>query len=307
MQQTVQLQGPDVPSQDQRDDAVRQKILAGSGDKAVDAQWKLALRAAQGEAIDGSPAIAYGRAIGLAMEKQQPDVAQFFREKLVIKDAHFDSTIAQLYDAYGKTPEKFAAFVAGKNGFTSGTAFSNALGSYAYAFDYLERGDAALAGGEKDSVLHWGAEAMRAGSISERAEAAPRGKMALPAQNAEDVKTQKQSSQGMIRVVSASMSAAAGAFFMYWVGRFGDSTKAGRVLGSKTLPWLGGVFGFLISIYATRPGEDKRMDDSVYMDRHMESQRFKPEGPQLQDARVETTSITHQGKMQAEMAPQIGM
>ena len=265
-------------------DPMRDKIRAGVGDAALDKQLQLALKVVDGEAIEGSTAIALGRATGIAMEKGQPEMAQFFWNRLVAMAppiGNASANLGQMYLTYQQSPEQFAAFAPRQNGFTSGTPFSNAVGSYAYVLDYEARGEVALAGGNAKDVQMWGQRARQLARPTDQI-----------TQAIEGVQSKDSSSKGMVRAVSAAMSAAICAFAMYWVGRLGDSRSGGGKLGQRWLPVAGAAFGFLVSMYATQPGEDKRMDDP-YMDKfHKADGAAKAGGTVVQEA-------SYQGKMQA--------
>lgn len=122
-----------------------------------------------GEAAkDGSVAIARGRTAGLAIQCGLPATAkQFWAQVPALSDMpDFDTMHAR----YAANPEAFATFGDAGHFSAPGTAFSNAMGSYAYALDYLSRGEQALAGGEAQWICHWGAAALRAAGFPEKAD-----------------------------------------------------------------------------------------------------------------------------------------
>ena len=281
-------------------DPMREKIRAGVGDAALDKQLLLALKVVDGQPIKGAPAIALGRATGIAMEKEQPEMAQFFWNRLVQmapSAANASANLGQMYLTYQQSPEQFAAFAPGLNGFTSGSPFSNAVGSYAYALDYEARGDEALAGGNGKDAQMWGQRARQLARPTEQI-----------TQALEGTQSRDASHRGMIRAVSALMAATISAFIMYWVGRWGDSRSQGSTakLGQRWLPWAGGAFGFLVSINATRPGDEKKMDDPYVRQRREESSRaIAPRMP----VQIDAATAKHEGKLEgaSKSLPSVGV
>ncbi len=131
-------------------------------------QQKRYTDSAQGAAAEGSIAIAYGRTAGLAHEVGEDAVAAEYWAKL---PAMTDMpTLAEFTRAYAAAPHQFMHFSDSKNFSAGGTALSNALGSYAFALDYLQNGAAALRnGGEPEWVCKWGAYALRCAGFEQRA------------------------------------------------------------------------------------------------------------------------------------------
>lgn len=119
-------------------------------------------------AKEGSPAIALGRAAGLAALIGEPESARQLWEQ------HYPPATMpgfdDFYRGYQQHEAAFADFANPSHFPAAGTAFSNACGSYAFALDYLSRGQAAVAnGGEPQWVCHWGAQALRAAGFPQQA------------------------------------------------------------------------------------------------------------------------------------------
>ncbi len=118
--------------------------------------------------VDGSRAIAAGRAAGLAWQAGHKTIAQAIWSKEIPAVVGMPS-FAEFCAAYEDNQLSFLEFADPKNFPIPNTAFSNAAGSYAYALDNAARGKAALAGGESGSVGDWGAMALTAAGFLEKA------------------------------------------------------------------------------------------------------------------------------------------
>ena len=143
---------------------------------AFDAQLAYTLNGVK----EGSPAIALGRTAGLAQMIGLPAVANTMWSELekLPKDTTRPSpsvlgklpSLEQLHNAYQANPNAFAAFADPQTFPAGGTAFSNAIGSYAFALDYIGRGNAAIAaGGDPKWVGHWGAQTLAAAGFAAQA------------------------------------------------------------------------------------------------------------------------------------------
>ena len=124
---------------------------------------------------DGSPAIALGRTAGLAKILGLEKTAAHFWNQLgqlppQTKPAEAMPGLDDLYSAYKNNPAAFSRF-ANKGEFPApGTDFSNAAGSYAFALDYMRRGEAAIAnGGEPFRIYDAGAGALHAAGFEQQA------------------------------------------------------------------------------------------------------------------------------------------
>ncbi len=118
---------------------------------------------------EGSRAIAAGRAAGLAWDLGKENIAQALWSKEIPNVVGMPS-FAEFRAGYEKNKAAFEAFDYGEDFTASGTPFSNAAGSYAYALDNAARGKEALAGGETKWVGVWGAKALVAAGFVDKAE-----------------------------------------------------------------------------------------------------------------------------------------
>lgn len=132
---------------------------------ALDSQ--LAFTLSGDAAKEGSEAIAFGRSAGLAAEAGLPKLAATMWAKVptLLNMPTLDEFIA----GYNTHSANFATFGDSEHFPAGGTKLSNALGSYAFALDYLHRGDTALGKGNAKDVCDWGATALKAAGFAEKA------------------------------------------------------------------------------------------------------------------------------------------
>lgn len=120
--------------------------------------------------LEGSRAIAVGRAAGLAWDAGMEKIAKAVWDKEIPSAAGMPNFI-EFRKAYEVHHNAFGEFETGEGkAFTAvGTPFSNAAGSYAFALDNAVRGNEALAGGAPQWVAYWGAKALEAAGFKEQA------------------------------------------------------------------------------------------------------------------------------------------
>jgi hypothetical protein len=132
-------------------------------------------------AKEGSVAIAAGRTAGMALDAGLEKIAsEIWRQ--YIPNVEGMPSLQDFYNGYkhNKYQGGFARFQTGVPnpdhpnnaiGFPHpGTVFSNAAGSYAFSLDVAAKGDAALAGGEREPTAKWGMAALCAAGFQAQAQ-----------------------------------------------------------------------------------------------------------------------------------------
>lgn len=103
------------------------------------------------------------------------------------------------------------------------------------------------------------------------------------------------------RLLSAGISAAVGALTGYMIGRLGDhTTDRSRALAQWSFAGIGGVFGSLLSIYATRRQAEREARE-IAERRLMQASVSAPEVPAPKTAApaVEVSQVAHDGQVEA--------
>ncbi len=161
-----------------------------------------------GEAAqEGSIAIALGRTAALAIQAGDiPKAEKYWAQLNALEPkvaGYLDMpSITDIFfgtgngDGYLAAPEKFVEhFGSVQNYPIPNTHFSNAVGSYAFALDYLQRGDAAIVnGGDPQWIAHHGAIALSAAGFSKQAEHVTKI-YAEPVQGSGDLEQEQQGSK----------------------------------------------------------------------------------------------------------------